>query len=83
MNNDITELRGKVTQFENDKLELRRVMLVGQLAQSVQHYKTKQFPAHVFNCALLKKSNQRQKAAQIQMQNKHSQKFQKNLPSVV
>ena len=42
------ELKGKITQLESDKLELRRVMIVRQLAQSVQYYMTKQFPADVF-----------------------------------
>ena len=42
------ELKGKITQLENDKLESWRVMIVRQLAQSVQHYMTKQFPAGVF-----------------------------------
>jgi hypothetical protein len=44
----IIDLKGNITKLENDKLESRRVMIVRQLAQSVQHYMTKQFPADVF-----------------------------------
>lgn len=45
---DNDKLIAKIGQLESDKLELRRMMIVCQLAQSVQHYIAKQFPPHVF-----------------------------------